>query len=127
MGLNIGLIMCTMYRLKIQELLYKAYFALERKMYHHSCTILVLLNLLFAALPIIIFSFHSRNNPIRMHPYLLNLNKKCDTTEYTSLTIQESSMRSHALVNLAFGIMFGMLAAGPNAYLYLLGKWSFAS
>ena len=91
MGLTMGVIMCTLYRVKLQEWIYRLYFALDAKMvtmYGHIA--LAFTNFLFIVAPIIIHSVNLVSRPIPAS-YLDNLNAAC-SKNYTSAKIQEGAM-----------------------------------
>lgn len=77
MGVTLGVIMCTLYRLKIQEWIYKLYFYLDsKKVTMWGYIILVFLNFIVVVAPIIIHSVNVTSRPINQI-YLDNLNKAC--------------------------------------------------
>lgn len=126
MGVTIGVIMCTLYRLKLQEWMYNLFFKLESKNVSlYGLIGLASINIIAIIAPIIIYSVNSIHRLIPQI-YLDNLNNACGK-QYTSNKIQEEAFEAHALVNIVFGFLFGAAATDPSNYNYFLGEWMFTS
>lgn len=124
MGLTLGLGMCLLYRYVFCRLLYKLYNALiARRVNWILLGVLAVFNLLLFAAPIIIYAVMSKFNPVDQ-VYIDTLNAKCNKS-YTGLDIQGNQFVTGAIIQILFGMLFGVAWAGPHGFHYFYGLYNF--